>query len=165
MKTSLYTLLIALPLMACSGNNNRHQHDDHANHQHADHSSSQTTSQVTLPDSAQAFIQQYFPNIAVRQVSSKKSPRASGTFFEAELVDGTEIDFGKNGNWIEVKAEEPNHLPTAFFPKAIKDYLEANFAGIGVESIDKEPHGYELELVNDSDLYFDGNGKFLRQKN
>ncbi|WP_257658697.1 PepSY-like domain-containing protein [Parapedobacter lycopersici] len=124
----------------------------------------QRSSQVTLPDSASAFIRQYFAPAEVQRVTNKKAPTATGTFYEVTLMNGTGIDFGKAGNWIEAKADEPNRLPTGFFPQAIQTYLESNFAGVGVESIDKENKGYELELTNDVNLYFDADGSFIRQE-
>jgi hypothetical protein len=120
--------------------------------------------QISLPKSAQAFIQQHFGKTALREVKAKKSPTPQGTFYEVKLADDTEIDFGKAGNWIEAKAEEPNTLPTSFFPVAIQNYLKKNFSGIGVESIDKSAAGYKLELINDTKLYFNTQGVFLRKK-
>ncbi|SER61193.1 PepSY-like domain-containing protein [Pedobacter rhizosphaerae] len=120
--------------------------------------------QVSLPKTALAFIQKHFGKTAVREVKAKKSPTPQGTFYEVKLADDTEIDFGKAGNWIEAKAEEPNKLPTSFFPGAIQAYLKKKFSGIGVESIDKSAAGYKLELTNDTKLYFNANGGFLRKK-
>ncbi|MCS4165328.1 PepSY-like domain-containing protein [Sphingobacterium sp. BIGb0116] len=119
---------------------------------------------VTLPDSALAFIKAYFPNIQILEVKVKKSPSATGTFHEVILADRTEIDFGKLGNWIEVKAPDGIGLPTVFFPQSIQSYLKENYKGTAVESIDKSSKGYKLELTNDNKLYFDTKGKFLRKK-
>lgn len=120
--------------------------------------------QVTLPNTANVFIQQHFATDEVVNVSAKKSPTPQGTFYEATLKSGTEIDFGKEGNWIEVKTEDANQLPTSFFPETIKTYLDLNFNGIGVKQIDKDATGYKLELKNDVDLLFDVNGSFLTQQ-
>lgn len=120
--------------------------------------------QGTLPDSATVFLQQHFAPDALQHVTEKRSLTPDGTFYEAKLMDGTEINFGKAGNWIEVNTEEPNQLPTSFFPEPIRAYLESNFSGIGVESIDKDGAGYELELTNDVYLHFDTEGSFVRQE-
>jgi hypothetical protein len=118
---------------------------------------------VVLPDNAKSFILEFFPSDSVQHVAAKKSPTAYGTFYEARLTSGTEVDFGKEGNWTEATAEKPNQIPTSFFPDAIKSYLEANYIGVGVQSIDKEATGYEVELINDIDLFFDTQGVFLRK--
>lgn len=117
-----------------------------------------------LPDSALAFIKEYFPNVQILEVKTKKSPTVTGTFHEVILADHTEIDFGKLGNWIEVQAPDGIALPNGFFPESIQSYLKENYNDIGVESIDKSNKGYKLELTNDNKLYFDTKGQFLRSK-
>lgn len=144
--TKLYFPVLLL-LVACSNN-----------------LSGQDSSQTTLPDSAIVFIQKFFPSDKLIKVSSKKSPTADGTFYEAKLASGTEIDFGKTGNWIELKAGYTHSIPTHFFPASIKTYLESNFTDTGVKSIDREPNGYEIELDNDINLFFDLNGSFVKQE-
>jgi hypothetical protein len=120
--------------------------------------------QVSLPKSARDFIRQHFGKIQVKEVKAKKSPTPQGTFYEVTLMDNTELDFGKAGNWIEVKAEEPRRLPTSFFPVRIQTYLKNHYPGVGVESIDKGLTDYKLELLNDIKLYFDAKGVFLRKE-
>lgn len=123
------------------------------------------SSQVSLPDSAQAFIQQHFESAELQYVKEKKSPKAEGTFYEVRLKNDIEIDFGRAGNWIEVKAEGAHPIPTTFFPQQIQTYLKSNYSNVDVESIDKTKNGYELELTNDIKVYFGLDGVFLKQKN
>lgn len=164
MKNTLLLFPTCLLFIGCSNASTQHDSDNVTAAHVVQDSPSPAAGQATLPDSATAFIQQHFAQETLRHVKEKRSPKPEGTFYEAELMNGTEIDFGKAGNWIEVNADKPNQLPTSFFPEAIRRYLERNFAGIGVESIDKDAAGYELELTNDIKLYFDTQGSFIRRK-
>ncbi len=164
MYKSIYILSSLLLLFSCS--NAPQQNRTNSNSERTDKKEEiqQTTSQVVLPDSAQAFIQQHFESSASKYVKEKKSPKPEGTFYEVRLINDIEIDFGKLGNWIEVKAEGSHPLPTSFFPQKIQEYLNINYPNIDVESIDKDQNGYELELTNDFDLSFDRDGAFKRLK-
>jgi len=161
----MWKLLLVLPtcLIFCTCSNAAQNKRDY-NVSKDSQATSESFEKVPLPDSALAFIKEYFPNVQILEVKAKKSPTVTGTFHEMTLVDHTEIDFGKLGNWIEVQAPEGIALPRSFFPQSIQSYLKENYNGIGVESIDKSNKGYKLELTNDNKLYFDTKGHFLRKK-
>jgi len=116
-----------------------------------------------LPQTAKEFIDTHFTDLPILQVENKKSPITDGTVFEVTLADGTELDFDKDGEWRELNAEDGKTIPTAVLPKAISEYLNAQYAGTAVQSVDKELEGYAVELENDVDLLFDLEGNFLRE--
>ncbi|MBE8723190.1 PepSY-like domain-containing protein [Sphingobacterium pedocola] len=116
-----------------------------------------------LPAAASNFLTTYFNALQIKNVIHKKSPVADGTFFEVELSDLTEIDFDKNGNWVEINGDDNTKLPIDMLPSAVQGYLNAHYTGIGLTSIEKTDQGYELELNNGIEVYFDLSGNFLRE--
>ncbi len=52
-------------------------------------------------------------------------------------------------------------VPAFFIPKAIASYVKSNYQNMVITKINKEYHGYEVELNNGLDLSFDNSGRFL----
>lgn len=117
-----------------------------------------STSFQTMPANIKSFLARYYPKATVAKYESKKT--VVGQKYEVKLNNGAEIDFDKNGNWEEISDKQG--IPSALIPVQIKTYLAQNYKGVNVESIDKEKNKIKVELINDIDLEFDKNGKFLR---
>lgn len=111
-----------------------------------------------MPANVKNFLAKYYPNATVAKYESKTT--IVGKKYEVKLNNGAEIDFDKNGNWEEISDKQG--VPTALIPASIKTYLAKNYKGVKVESIDKESNKIKVDLINDIDLEFDKNGKFLR---
>ena len=120
-------------------------------------SSSSTNNQT--PAVVKSFLSKYFPNIGIVKNEIKTSP-IEGKTYEITLNDGAEFELKENGEWLEVK--DIKGIPSQLFPASIKSYLDAHYNNIVVEKIEKERKGYKVGLINDIDLEFDANGKFLR---
>jgi len=117
-----------------------------------------------LPDAAQKFIKNNFGSETVQNII--KEADATGDEYKVQLGNGIKIDFDANGEWKEVKAELANQSVGALFlPQNIRDYLTKNYPEIGVESVDRDARGIDVELLNNIDLKFDNNGNFLRIDN
>jgi hypothetical protein len=112
-----------------------------------------------LPAPAQSFLTTNFPNQAPAYIEEDKG--MISTDYEVKLTGGTEIEFDGKGNWEEVDGNK-TAIPTSVLPKTIATYLTANYKGQGVEKIELKKNGYKVELLNDVELEFDTNGKFLR---
>ena len=112
-----------------------------------------------LPAAARAFIEEYFPESAVSYV--KKDKELTKTIFEVVLQDGTEMEFDGKGQWDNVDCKN-RAVPAALIPTAITEYVNTNFPGQVIVKIDKEFHGYEIELSSDLDLKFDKDGKLIK---
>lgn len=171
MKTYLLSLLcvIALSLVACNNPRQPSESPEDRVTQGAtpgvgeESTISANNPADVLPQTAKDFIETHFPEHTVRDIDNKKSPITNGTVFEVTLSNGTELDFDKDGEWRELDAEDRETIPLAILPNGIRDYLNAEHNGIGLKSVDKELEGYELELQNDIDLFFDLEGNFLRE--
>lgn len=112
----------------------------------------------TMPANIKSFLAKYYPKATVAKYEAKST--VVGKKYEVKLNNGAEIDFDKNGNWEEISDKQG--VPTALIPVKIKTYLDQKYKGLKVESIDKEKNKIKVDLMNDIDLEFDKNGKFLR---
>ena len=111
-----------------------------------------------LPAAAKTFIQKNFPG---RTISYAQEDRDGlSKTYEARLDDGTEVKFDKKGNWDNVDCNT-YAVPAALVPAAIAQYVKTNFPGAKIVKIDKERHGYDIELSNDIELKFNKNGALI----
>lgn len=111
-----------------------------------------------LPAAAKTFVQQNFPGKTIAY--AEKDTEFMKTKYEVSLNDGTQIDFDKAGNWDKVDCHMVA-VPAALVPAAIQQYVNTNFAGTVVVKIDKERHGYDVELSNDIELKFNHQGVII----
>jgi len=117
-----------------------------------------------LPDTAQKFIKQNFGSETIQNVI--KEADTMGDKYKVQLGNGIKVEFDANGEWKEVKAELANQSVGALFlPQTMRDYLNKNYPDIGIESVDRDGKGIDVELLNNVDLKFDTNGNFLRIDN
>lgn len=117
-----------------------------------------TTDVSCLPEKAQQYLKHFEAPIALIEVDNDG---VFGKTYDVKLKDGTEIDFDKKGDWKSVDNER-KPVPAVFIPKAIAEYIKANYSKDFVSKIDKDSRGYDVELSNHLELQFDSNGKFLR---
>lgn len=111
-----------------------------------------------LPTKAQSFINQYSSNTRIIQAETE-----SNGGYSVDLVNGVEVDFDSNGNWVKVDAPDTKTIPTDFIPATIVGYTKENYPNNLINSIEKKVSGYEVELVGiPQDLIFDLEGKFVR---
>ena len=112
-----------------------------------------------LPSTAQTFISKNFPNQAPSYVEEDKG--IMNTDYKVLLTDGTEIEFDGKGNWEEIDGNKRS-IPNSILPQKIVSYIKSNYKGQGVEKIEKESWGYQIEPLSGLELEFDNDGKFLR---
>lgn len=112
-----------------------------------------------FPAAAQTFLSKNFPKQTATYAFQDKD--MISTDYEVMLSNGVEIEFDGKGNWEEIDGNK-TALPNSVLPKAIADYVNTNYKGQGVEKIERESWGYKVEFLNDIELKFDSNGKFLR---
>lgn len=113
-----------------------------------------------LPQAARTVIDNNFKS----KVSVVKIDKDFGRVSEYEVIltDGTEISFDRNGNWDNVEVNDAKSVPASMVPKAIRDYVSSQHSGQRIVGIDKERHGYDIELSNGVDMKFDKEGRFQR---
>lgn len=113
-----------------------------------------------LPANAQAFLNgKVAENDILRIIEKTDDGKKS---YEVKLVDGTELEFNSNGEWIEIDAEDNKAVADIFVPEAILSYVTANYPDAVIENIDRKNNNrYEVELNNDVELYFDAEYNFI----
>ena len=110
-----------------------------------------------LPAAAKTFIQKTFPGQTVSYAKIDFDGRKKD---EVHLSKGVEVDFDKNGNWDKVDCNY-SAVPASLVPANIANYVKTHFAGAKVVKIDKERHGYDVELSNDLELKFNKQGQLM----
>jgi hypothetical protein len=110
-----------------------------------------------LPDAITAFIKQHFPNATI--VGVEPDNDHGGLEYDVYLNDGTQVDFDANNQWDQV--ESMKGVPAFFIPRAIATYVRSNYQNMTITKVNKEYHGYEIELANGLDLNFDRSGRFM----
>lgn len=108
-----------------------------------------------LPEQAKTFLSTYFPSTGIKTVEK------DGDDYEVVLSDGTEIEFNQAGFWTNVDAPAGSTIPNGFYPAAIDEYVGLNLDGAGINEISINQAGYEVELINGTDLYFNPQGEFM----
>lgn len=104
-----------------------------------------------LPATAQTFINTHFKDKKV--ALAKKETGFFELSYDVIFTDGNKLEFDRNGNWKEVNCKYSS-VPAAVVPQQISDYVEANYAGINILSIEKDDREYEVRLANRVELTF-----------
>ena len=110
-----------------------------------------------LPAAAQTFIKNTFPKATITY--AEKDGYINPTY-EVHLSNGTKVEFDRKGNWDKVDTHQ-GAVPAQLIPAAIAKHVKANYPGIQIVKIDKEPYGYEIELSNDMDMKFNKAGALI----
>lgn len=113
-----------------------------------------------LPQKAQDFLSEYFPNVMVGTVEMESI--ATTVIYEVDLADGTDIVFNYEGVWQQVDAADGKTIPTGFILEDIVTYVNDNYQGFGINEINKSGEGYIVE-INSADevtLTFNSMGEF-----
>lgn len=113
-----------------------------------------------LPAAAQSFISKNFKaKVNLVKIDSKTF---GGREYDVILTDGTEVSFDKSGNWEEIEVGNDRSVPDAVVPELTRRFIKANHKGTKIVSIERERHGYSIELSNGIDFKTDRNGEFKR---
>ena len=109
-----------------------------------------------LPQKAKTFLSTYFPEIEILSVIKDNDG------YDVDLLDGTGIDFRKNGEWKKVDCEG-RPVPEGFFPANISTFVAERYPLAYIEDIEFEHNRYKvgLNIPIDIDLVFDKNGNFI----
>lgn len=117
-----------------------------------------TTDIGELPGKAQDFVGTYFSN---EELSYIKIDYDLTKKYELMFVSGTEVDFSKDGEWLEVDCKD-REVPAGIVHDKIVAYVTQNFPKAFVTRIEKDGRRYEVALSNRLELRFDKNYDFIR---
>lgn len=113
-----------------------------------------------LPRTAQNFLSQNFADEKISYIK-KDSDVLEKKRYEVKFTSGFEVDFDKNGQWLEVDCKRTK-VPNAIILPAILTYVNQHFANTFIVQIEKEIWGFSVQLNNDIDLDFNKEGAFKR---
>ena len=105
-----------------------------------------------LPAQAQQFINEHFNGVDLSYAKQERDILKKS--YEVRLANGVKIEFNEKGVWEEVDCQF-GEVPAAVIPVAIKKYVDDNFAGEKVISIERNCYNYEVKLSNRLELKFD----------
>ena len=116
-----------------------------------------------LPETSKSLIATNFSGAEAKSVTKKDVPDTDGTVYEVHLKNNYEIDFNAQGDLTDISGNDQK-LPDGVVPPAILQYVADNYpSDVYIDEMDTEPFGYEVELSNDVELYFDMDGNFISQ--
>lgn len=117
----------------------------------------------TLLQNILSYISDNYPGLTIIEAEIEDNLN-----YEIELSDGTELIFNSEGEFLGVDNEEnefdDEDIDPANLPQNILDFIKTYYPGVEIEEAERENNGnFEVELKNDVELIFDGNGNFLGQ--
>ena len=110
----------------------------------------------SIPQNAQSFIKQHFPNIEVTYIERDWDD------IEVYLANGTQIEFFPNGDWKEVKTY--TNMPDSILPQNVMATVKRTYPQAAIIKIEKQFTIFEVKLNNMMELYIDNNGTLIGQK-
>ncbi len=159
-KFSIGILFVFLSLQSCSEDDNSvAQPDLNA----VAFSADSHVSTSSLPQSILDYITNEYPGLTIHEAEVEDNQN-----FEITLSNGIELIFNAQGEFLGVDDDNNDFgdidIEPADLPQNIIEFLNIHYTGIAIEEAELESNGnYEIELENDIELIFDGNGNFLGQ--
>ena len=111
-----------------------------------------------LPEQSRNFLETNFNGFQVNRAT--KDVSSFDEYYEIFVNNGITIDFNRIGEWTEVDGNGLS-IPTSFIDEEIVSYINTNYPTFPIESIDKKPYGYEVDLINNTELRFNTSGKLI----
>lgn len=112
-----------------------------------------------LPTEAQQFISATFPGAQVQLAQRDKE--IDGTEYKVKLDNGFALEFDSKGLWTQVNGT-PQSVPASLIPAAIIEYINMNMPDQTILILERERRGYEIQLLDNTELKFDAQGKLTQ---
>ncbi len=113
-----------------------------------------------LPPSSLQFIEKTFPKLPIYLVNVEKDG-SDILSYGAVLTNGYYVEFNGEGKWRVVDCHrEP--VPVSVIPDAIKKYIDQEYDGELVISIDTDLNRSRVQLTSRRVIAFDPNFNFIR---
>lgn len=114
-----------------------------------------------LPDLGKRTIASYFPQAEV-VTTMKSTDKGQKNRYHVVLTDKTEIEFDKDGNWLDVECVDST-VPSRMVSGMIRMYLDQNYNGAQVVKMERESKtdDIKVKLDNGTKLKFTRDFKFI----
>lgn len=111
-------------------------------------------SKEPLPEKISDFLSTHFSNVKVAFYKIERNILRIESY-DVILTDGTDLEFDRRGNWLEIDGEK-NALPLTVIQTPILSYIKERFPDNYVVSLDKKKNNkLEVQLNNGWELLFD----------
>ncbi|MBR5820955.1 MAG: PepSY-like domain-containing protein [Alistipes sp.] len=121
-----------------------------------------TISERELPRAARELLMLHFPDQSVSRILIDRERFDHD--YKIYLADGTSIECDKQGLWQEIHCKG-RAVPSELIPGAIRHSVEERFAARPIVKIERDRHGYEIELEGGIDLEYSHRGRLLEIDN
>jgi len=121
-----------------------------------------TVPPTQLPEAITSFAKEHFPQEAITYAIKER--KIYGTKYHIELVNGAKIEFDSDNVWDRIDCQN-QPVPSTVVPMAITAYTQSNYPSIAIVVIDKENHGYEVALIDGTELTFNEHGAIINTDN
>ena len=111
-----------------------------------------------LPAAAQNFIKTDFQDLTVSFVT--KDTELLDTTYEVNFTNGLKIEFNSKGEWREI-SNSLSQIESKYIPQQIQKSVSARWPEAGYKKIERDRHGYEIELTNRLELKFNNTFKLI----
>ena len=105
-----------------------------------------------LPAKAQQFINTHFAKIKISYI--KEDRDFFDHNYEVVFADGSKIEFGRSGDWVEVDCRYTS-VPQEIVPEAINAYVKKQFPDTKIVEVERKRGNHEVKLSNKLELVFD----------
>ena len=114
----------------------------------------------SLPETAQSFVETYFPNRTV--VYAEREKDDGRTEYKVLLSDATELKFNEGGVWESIDCPY-GVLPDGILLPAIEVDMAGNYPDAVAYKVERELGGFDVSLNNGIDLIYSSDGTFIRE--
>ena len=113
-----------------------------------------------LPVKAQTIVRNNFGNLKIDEIEMEEED--GRVRYEVKFVNGSSIEFGKHGNWKEIKCKKRG-VPMRLVPAPILKHIAHRWPNkkVYIVKIEREEKKYEVELSNDVEITFNQHFKVV----
>lgn len=113
-----------------------------------------------LPANSKEFLNRHFHGVQISHIKVEEGLLKTDSY-DVILTNGVNVEFTGSGNWKEVEGKNIA-VPAEIVPATIRKYVQTNYPGKIIVSIEKDRREYDIKLDNGIDLDFDLNGNFKK---
>lgn len=106
-----------------------------------------------LPKGATTFVNDMYPGATITRAEIDIDKGM--TYYDVRLSNGADIEFDSSGDWVKVEAPAGYPVPESIVPDGIKKYMTDFYPQAYVREISRDLYGWEIEISNGLDVYFD----------
>lgn len=120
----------------------------------------ETKDASVLPANSKEFLNRHFQGIQISHIKVEEGLLKTDSY-DVILTNGVNVEFSGSGSWKEVEGKNIA-VPSGIVPANICKYVQTNYPGKTILSIEKNRRGYDIKLDNDIEIDFDRSGNYQK---